>query len=291
MKKPEINDYQSFDRAFRDASHRAGKKQYTVPYFIASHPGSDLNAMIDLALFLKRNGYRPDQVQDFIPAPFDIATCMYYTGIDPFTGEEVYTAKNLSDRKMQRALLQFFKPENYFEVRKALLEAGRGDLIGSGCDALIPAQPPGAALQRVASTPTRRLARGVMFIRFPRSRRAADNLHRLSPQPQNRPSPASRLTVRAAPISRSFFSTTDRDEPTERSFPMSPRPSKPKMRTRPKSKFKPKAKRSRADCPFPAVPVLRAGSEGTRGNDTTQRRPQARDSSCRASGRSGANPW
>jgi len=146
MKKPEINDYQSFDRAFQEASQRAGKRQYTVPYFIASHPGSDLNAMIDLALFLKRNGYRPDQVQDFIPAPFDIATCMYYTGIDPFTGDEVYTARNLGDRKMQRALLQFFKPENYFEVRKALLEAGRGDLIGTGCDALIPAQPPKAAL-------------------------------------------------------------------------------------------------------------------------------------------------
>ena len=64
-----------------------------MPYFIASHPGSDLHAMIDLAVFLKRNGYRPDQVQDFIPAPFDIATCMYYTGIDPFTKQEVYVAK------------------------------------------------------------------------------------------------------------------------------------------------------------------------------------------------------
>jgi uncharacterized radical SAM protein YgiQ len=147
MKKPEINDYQSFDRAFREESRRAGKAQYTVPYFIASHPGSDLDAMIDLALFLKRNGYRPDQVQDFIPAPFDIATCMYYTGLDPFTGQEVYTAKNLSDRKMQRALLQFFKPENYFEVRKALLAAGRGDLIGSGCDCLIPGQPPKQAIE------------------------------------------------------------------------------------------------------------------------------------------------
>ena len=97
MKKPEINDYQSFDRAFRRASERAGKRQFTVPYFISSHPGSDLNAMIDLALFLKRNGYRPDQVQDFIPAPFDIATCMYHTGLDPFTGEEVYTARNLRE--------------------------------------------------------------------------------------------------------------------------------------------------------------------------------------------------
>jgi hypothetical protein len=103
--------------------------------------------MIDLAVFLKRNGYRPDQVQDFIPAPFDIATCMYYTGIDPFTKQPVYVARNLRDRKLQRALMQFFKPENYFEVRKALEQAGRQDLIGSGCDALIPAQPPKEALR------------------------------------------------------------------------------------------------------------------------------------------------
>ena len=147
MKKPDFNDFEGFAEAFKEASRRAGKKQYVVPYFIASHPGSDLNAMIDLALFLKRNGYRPDQVQDFIPAPFDIATCMYYTGLDPFTGEEVYVAKGLRDRKMQRALMQFFKPENYFMVREALLKAGRGDLIGTGCDCLIPAHPPQAAIE------------------------------------------------------------------------------------------------------------------------------------------------
>jgi hypothetical protein len=103
--------------------------------------------MIELAVFLKKNGYKPDQVQDFIPAPFDIATCMFYTGIDPFTGEEVYVARGLRDRKMQRAMMQFFKPENYFMVREALLKAGRGDLIGNGCDCLIPAQPPKAAIE------------------------------------------------------------------------------------------------------------------------------------------------
>ncbi len=147
MKKPANDNFESFAAAFTEASRRAGKpKQYLVPYFIASHPGSDLHAMIDLAVFLKRNGYRPDQVQDFIPAPFDVATCMYYTGIDPFTKEEVYVAQNLKDRKLQRALMQFFKPENYFQVREALLQAGRADLIGSGCDALIPAQPPKEAL-------------------------------------------------------------------------------------------------------------------------------------------------
>ena len=78
---------------------------------------------------------------------FDIATCMYYTGIDPFTKQEVYIAKGLRDRKMQRALMQFFKPENYFQVREALMQAGRQDLIGGGCDCLIPAQPPKEALE------------------------------------------------------------------------------------------------------------------------------------------------
>ena len=104
--------------------------------------------MIDLALFLKRNHYRPDQVQDFIPSPFDIAACMYHTGYDPFTMKPVYIAKHLRDRRLQRALLQFFKPENYFEVRKALEQAGRQDLIGSGCDCLIPERPPKEALSR-----------------------------------------------------------------------------------------------------------------------------------------------
>ncbi len=148
MKKPTNDSFEGFAREFKEASRAVGKpKQYLVPYYIASHPGSDLHAMIDLALFLKRNGYRPDQVQDFIPAPFDVATCMYYTGIDPFTKQAVYVAKGLRDRKMQRALMQFFKPENWFTVREALLQAGRQDLIGNGCDALVPARPPKEAIE------------------------------------------------------------------------------------------------------------------------------------------------
>lgn len=148
MKKPNMDQFTNFAAEFDRASRKAGKpKQYLVPYFIASHPGSDLNAMIDLALFLKRNGYRPDQVQDFIPAPFDIATCMYYTGKDPFTLQDVPIARHLGERKLQRALLQFFKPENYFEVRKALEQAGRTDLIGHGCDSLIAPNPPPEALR------------------------------------------------------------------------------------------------------------------------------------------------
>lgn len=151
MKKPDADNFEGFSEKFKKATKEVGKpKQYLVPYFIASHPGSSVESMIDLALFLKRNGYKPDQVQDFIPAPFDVATCMYHTGLDPFTKQEVFIAKHLRDRKVQRALLQFFKPENYFEVRKALEGAGRQDLIGSGCDALIPDRPPKEAyLERI----------------------------------------------------------------------------------------------------------------------------------------------
>ena len=146
MRKPSNDDFELFTEEFDKESAKAGKKQYIVPYFIASHPGCDLDAMIHLAVFLKQNGYKPDQVQDFIPAPFDVATAMYYTGVDPFSKKPVFIAKHLRDRKLQRALMQFFKPENYFEVRKALEKAGRKDLIGDGCDSLIPAQPPREAI-------------------------------------------------------------------------------------------------------------------------------------------------
>jgi len=147
MRKPATDDFEKFSEVFMEESEKAGKKQYIIPYFISSHPGSDLDAMIDLAVFLKRNGYKPDQVQDFIPAPFDVATAMYYTGIDPFTKQPVHIAKHLRDRKLQRALMQFFKPENYFEVRRSLEQAGRQDLIGPGCDSLIPSRPPKEALE------------------------------------------------------------------------------------------------------------------------------------------------
>lgn len=148
MKKPSIDNFGDFAKQFERASNNAGKpKQYLVPYFIASHPGSGVAEMIDLAVYLKRNGYRPDQVQDFIPAPFDIATCMWYTGVDPMSGKEVTIARQMRDRKLQRALMQFFKPENWFEVREALLGAGRSDLIGNGCDCLIPSQPPKEAIE------------------------------------------------------------------------------------------------------------------------------------------------
>jgi uncharacterized radical SAM protein YgiQ len=148
MRKPSGDDFEKFSEQFLKESKKVGKTQHIVPYYIASHPGSDLHAMIDLALFLKRTGYRPDQVQDFIPAPMDVATAMYYTEIDPFSKKPVHIARHLRDRKLQRALMQYFKLENYFEVRKALQQAGRPDLIGGGCDCLIPSKPPKEAIEK-----------------------------------------------------------------------------------------------------------------------------------------------
>jgi uncharacterized radical SAM protein YgiQ len=147
MKKPPQREFERFQESFAAASRRAGKEQYLVPYFIASHPGSTEKEMIALAEFLKANGYRPRQVQDFIPAPMDVATCMYFTGLDPFSLEPVPVARRLQERLVQRALMQYFDPRNWFRVRKALLDNGRGDLIGTGPRCLIPPNPPKEALE------------------------------------------------------------------------------------------------------------------------------------------------
>ena len=146
MKKPPQKSFEEFAAGFRAASAAVGKEQYLVPYFIASHPGCDLSDMIELALFLKGAGYRPQQVQDFIPAPMDLATSAWYTGLDPHTLQPLPVRRKLGERKLQRALMQFFKPENWFLVKEALEQAGRSDLIGDGPQCLIRSQPPAAAL-------------------------------------------------------------------------------------------------------------------------------------------------
>jgi uncharacterized radical SAM protein YgiQ len=142
MHKPPIDSFEEFTREFEQEAAAAGKTEFLVPYFIAGHPGCNLPAMIKVALYLKRTGLKPDKVQDFIPGPMDVATCMYYTGLDPMTGESVYVPRGARERRLQRALLQFFKPENYADVREALEAADRLDLIGDGPDCLIPSRPP-----------------------------------------------------------------------------------------------------------------------------------------------------
>ena len=114
--------FDEFAEKFHDASKRAGKEQYLIPYFIASHPGSGPEEMIELAVFLKQRGYKPRQVQDFIPAPMDIATCMYHTGLDPTTMQPVETVKKLKDREVQRALMQYNYIQAWFTKDLVLLK-------------------------------------------------------------------------------------------------------------------------------------------------------------------------
>ena len=137
MGKPGKNVYLDFKKRFEEMNRKIGKKQFIIPYFISAHPGSTLNEAIELALFLKSEGFIPDQVQDFYPTPGTLSTCIYYTGFDPFTSEEIYVPKTIEEKREQKALIHFHKKENYQLVRKALLKAGRKDLIGNSKNCLI----------------------------------------------------------------------------------------------------------------------------------------------------------
>lgn len=142
MGKPTREVYDKFVQKYFDINKKLNKKQFLVPYLMSSHPGSDLNAAIELAQYVKKMGYTPEQVQDFYPTPGSLSTTIYYTGFNPLTGEKVYTPKTQEEKNMQRALIQFAVPKNYEIVKKALIKAGRTDLIGNGKDCLIPANPP-----------------------------------------------------------------------------------------------------------------------------------------------------
>ena len=148
MKKPGIESYERFVTQFKCASEGAGKDQYLVPYFISGHPGSTLADTIDLALWLKDNGYRPRQIQDFIPTPMSMAASMYYTGLDPFTRAPIYTPTDLREKKLHKALLLYWDPAHHDEAREALLKAGRGDLIGTRPRCLLPPASGKGALPR-----------------------------------------------------------------------------------------------------------------------------------------------
>jgi radical SAM superfamily enzyme YgiQ (UPF0313 family) len=150
MKKPPIESYERFADTFCRASEGAGKEQYLVPYFITGHPGSTLTDTVELALYLKANGMRPRQVQDFIPTPMAIATAMYHTGIDPLSGNVVYTARDLREKRMMKALLFYWDAPNWPLAREGLRKAGRHDLIGYGASCLVPPES-GAEKRRRAS--------------------------------------------------------------------------------------------------------------------------------------------
>ncbi|MBQ4244628.1 MAG: YgiQ family radical SAM protein [Clostridia bacterium] len=137
MGKPHIDAYISFRRRYFELSKKEGKEQYIVPYLMSSHPGSTLKDAVELAQFIKKENLHPEQVQDYYPTPGTISTCMYYTGLDPYTMEAVYVAKDPHEKAMQRALMQYFNPKNRALVEEALRKAGRQDLIGNSEKCLI----------------------------------------------------------------------------------------------------------------------------------------------------------
>ena len=130
MGKPSNEVYQKFSVEYKRMNGKLGLKQYLVPYLMSSHPGCDMKEAVKLAEFVRDLGYMPEQVQDFYPTPSTISTCMYYTGIDPRTGESVYVPKDPHEKEMQRALIQYRDPKNYDLIKEALHKAGRTDLIG-----------------------------------------------------------------------------------------------------------------------------------------------------------------
>lgn len=145
MGKADVHAFLTFKNWFDEANRKLGKKQYLVPYFMSSHPGCTLADAITLAEFLRDMHMQPEQVQDFIPTPGSLSTAMYYTGMNPLTGEKVYVARRPEEKQMQRALMQYKNPANYDIVYKALCVAGRRDLIGYGSHCLIPPHRPGKA--------------------------------------------------------------------------------------------------------------------------------------------------
>ena len=154
MGKPNISVYNRFKKRFYELTKSVGKKQFLVPYLMSSHPGSTINDAIELSLFLKKEGLHPEQVQDFYPTPGTVSTCMFYTGLDPNTMEKVYVPRTPKEKAEQRALLQYYLPENRKIVLSALKSAGRTDLIGNGPNCLVPPENNTAA--RTHKKPTQK---------------------------------------------------------------------------------------------------------------------------------------
>ena len=153
MNKPPHAVYERFLQRYHAVNERLGMKQFVVPYLMSSHPGAQLSDAIELAQYLKKTGHRPEQVQDFYPTPGTASTCMYHTGLDPRTMEPVYVPRTQQEKAMQRALMQCHVYRNHPLIRKALRQADREDLIGSGRECLVPEErqtPQGGAQRKKA---------------------------------------------------------------------------------------------------------------------------------------------
>lgn len=157
MGKPRRSVYEKFVKKYYQINEQLGKKQFLVPYLMSSHPGSTLKEAVELAEYLRDLGYMPEQVQDFYPTPSTLSTVMYYTGIDPRNGETVYVCKNPHEKAMQRALIQYRKPQNYELVMEALKKAGREDLIGFDKKCLIRPRKMQGASDRTKGQPLQRM--------------------------------------------------------------------------------------------------------------------------------------
>ena len=178
MMKPGIGAYHRFKELFEKYSKEAGKEQYLIPYFIAAHPGTTDEDMLELALWLKKNGFRADQVQAFLPSPMATATAMYHSGKNPLkritrAGEEVRIPKGLKVRRLHKAFLRYHDANNWPVFREALRRMGRADLIGSGKHQLVPAYQPSGTGQCAGGTPCRGRSSWTRGCRSSRSRRPA----------------------------------------------------------------------------------------------------------------------
>ena len=148
MGKPNFNVYEKFRKRYFELTKSFGKEQYLVPYLMSSHPGSTLEDALELALCLKRDGYAPEQVQDYYPTPGTASTVMFYTGINPLTMKKVYVATDYHEKQLQRALLQYNRPQNASLVREALTKLGREDLIGFGTECLVKPEKTQSAVKK-----------------------------------------------------------------------------------------------------------------------------------------------
>jgi uncharacterized radical SAM protein YgiQ len=186
MMKPAIGTYDRFKALFDRYTREAGKEQYLIPYFIAAHPGTTDEDMLQLALWLKRNGFRADQVQAFLPSPMAVATAMYHSGRNPLrrvtrTSEVVSTPKKYSQRRLHKAFLRYHDPGNWPLLRDALKRMGRADLIGNGKHHLVPAWQPKTASTTPRSQPGKRRTSAFRTQNTSHGRAAAPKNHKITP--------------------------------------------------------------------------------------------------------------